>query len=77
MKIYTKAGDKGKTRLIGGCLVSKSDLRIEAYGSVDELNSQLGLLLVELESLPKFSALRGQLLRIQNELFNIGSLFCL
>lgn len=75
MKIYTKTGDKGKTRLIGGCLVSKSDLRIEAYGSVDELNSTLGLIVVELETEPSLSALRKQLFRIQNELFNIGSVF--
>ena len=43
MKIYTKTGDKGKTSLIGGTKVSKSDLRIEAYGTVDELNSYIGL----------------------------------
>ena len=44
MKIYTKTGDKGETSLIGGYRVSKSDLRIESYGTVDELNSWLGLL---------------------------------
>lgn len=43
MKIYTKTGDKGKTSLIGGTKVSKSHLRIETYGTVDELNSWLGL----------------------------------
>ena len=43
MKIYTKTGDKGETSLIGGYRVSKSDLRIESYGTVDELNSWLGL----------------------------------
>jgi cob(I)alamin adenosyltransferase len=42
MKIYTKTGDKGKTSLLGGTRVSKSDLRIDAYGTVDELNSYLG-----------------------------------
>lgn len=43
MKIYTKKGDKGETRLAGGELVSKADLRLEAYGTIDELNSFLGL----------------------------------
>ena len=43
MKLYTKSGDKGTTSLIGGTRVSKSDLRIEAYGTVDELNSYIGL----------------------------------
>ena len=43
MKIYTKTGDAGKTSLIGGTKVLKSDLRIEAYGTVDELNSYIGL----------------------------------
>ena len=43
MKVYTKTGDKGKTSLIGGKKVSKADLRIEAYGKVDELNSFIGL----------------------------------
>ena len=43
-KLYTKTGDKGKTSLLGGQKVSKADLRIEAYGNVDELNSFLGML---------------------------------
>ena len=43
MKIYTKTGDKGATSLIGGTKVPKSHLRIEAYGTVDELNSYIGL----------------------------------
>jgi len=42
-KIYTKVGDKGTTSLIGGTKVAKSDMRIEAYGTVDELNSYIGL----------------------------------
>lgn len=75
MKVYTKTGDKGKTRLICGCLTSKADLRIETYGSVDELNSQLGLVIVELENTSTLSNLRKQLAGIQNELFNLGSLF--
>ena len=44
MKIYTKNGDRGKTSLIGGKKVSKHDLQVEAYGSIDELNSFMGLL---------------------------------
>lgn len=68
-KIYTKTGDKGRTALFGGGKVSKDDIRVEAYGSVDELNAQLGMLtdLIEWEEEKKF------LLQIQNELFNMGS----
>ena len=44
MKIYTKGGDKGETSLVGGTRVSKADQKIEAYGTVDELNSVLGVL---------------------------------
>ncbi|MBO7255163.1 MAG: ATP:cob(I)alamin adenosyltransferase, partial [Paludibacteraceae bacterium] len=44
MKIYTKTGDNGETSLVGGVRVSKSDIRLEAYGTIDELNSFLGLL---------------------------------
>ena len=43
MKIYTKTGDKGSTGLVGGTRIPKHDLRIESYGTVDELNSYLGL----------------------------------
>ena len=46
MKIYTKKGDKGDTSLIGGLRVKKSNGRIHAYGTVDELNSMIGLLLI-------------------------------
>ncbi|HAZ26744.1 MAG TPA: ATP:cob(I)alamin adenosyltransferase, partial [Algoriphagus sp.] len=44
MKIYTKTGDQGITSLLGGVRVPKSDLRIDAYGTIDELNSYVGLL---------------------------------
>ena len=44
MKIYTKSGDKGETSLIGGKRISKDDIQIDAYGTIDELNSNLGLL---------------------------------
>ncbi len=68
-KIYTKTGDKGTTSLIGGTKVPKSHLRIEAYGTVDELNSYIGLckdLLVDEQS-------RKTLSEIQDRLFTIGS----
>jgi cob(I)alamin adenosyltransferase len=69
MKIYTKTGDKGKTSLFGGKRVSKHDLRIEAYGTIDELNSYLGLLAEQ-----EVNAKRKDFLRsIQSYLFTIGS----
>ena len=69
MKIYTKTGDKGQTSLIGGTRVSKSHLRIEAYGTVDELNSYIGLLRDQ-----EVNAVRKDLLKdIQDRLFTIGS----
>lgn len=69
MKIYTKTGDKGKTSLIGGTKVYKSDLRIEAYGTVDELNSYVGLCLDHLRS----GRINNVLAEIQDRLFTIGS----
>jgi cob(I)alamin adenosyltransferase len=69
MKIYTKTGDKGKTSLIGGTKVYKSDLRIEAYGTVDELNSYVGLCLDHLRS----DKIDNVLAEIQDRLFTIGS----
>lgn len=74
-KVYTKTGDKGKTLLATGKKVSKSDVRIEAYGTIDELNSHVGLLRDELVSLPKndeFDAIIANLKLIQNQLFDIG-----
>lgn len=69
MKIYTKGGDTGTTQLIGGTRVLKSSLRLESYGTVDELNSHVGLLrdLIETEEFV------NQLLEIQDRLFTIGS----
>lgn len=66
-KLYTKTGDKGQTSLVGGARVSKTDVRIEAYGTIDELNSHLGLL----------AAMAGdvkaaEILVIQRELFALG-----
>ena len=69
MKIYTKTGDQGKTSLLGGTRVLKSHIRIEAYGTIDELNAQLGLL-KDKEIDP---ALKENLFRIQHELFDIGA----
>ena len=69
MKIYTKTGDKGKTSLIGGTKVFKSDLRIESYGTVDELNSYIGLCLDHLKS----HSINNVLSEIQDRLFTIGS----
>ena len=68
MKIYTKTGDKGDTSLLGGKRVAKSSLRIEAYGTVDELNSHLGF--ARALVLPK--EIDEELLRLQSELFVLG-----
>ena len=70
-KVYTKTGDKGKTSLLGGKKVSKADLRIEAYGNVDELNSFLGLLKDQPEVEPRIA---NQFYWIQENLFTIGSI---
>ncbi|HFA47616.1 MAG TPA: cob(I)yrinic acid a,c-diamide adenosyltransferase [Bacteroidetes bacterium] len=68
-KIYTKTGDAGQTSLFGGRRLPKSHLRIDAYGTVDELNSYVGLLRDAIEN----DAFRGVLKEIQNRLFTIGS----
>ncbi len=73
MKIYTKTGDNGSTSLIGGKKVSKGHLRIEAYGSIDELNSYIGLLAAYTIN-EKHAAF---LTRQQHKLFNIGSILAL
>jgi cob(I)alamin adenosyltransferase len=68
-KIYTRSGDKGETSLGDGSRVPKSDPRIAAYGTVDELNAQLGVVIAG--ELP--DALRATLVRVQNELFDVGA----
>ena len=68
-KIYTKTGDKGFTSLIGGTKVSKGSLRIEAYGTIDELNSWIGFVN---DAISDFSA-NHALREIQDRLFTIGS----
>ena len=69
MKIYTKKGDQGHTGLIGGTRVSKGELRIEAYGTVDELNAYVGLI----RSFDIHPTAVLQLMEIQDRLFTIGS----
>ena len=69
MKIYTKTGDKGTTSLIGGTRLSKAHVRIDAYGTVDELNSYIGLL----RDQPVNEGRKELLKEIQDRLFTIGS----
>jgi cob(I)alamin adenosyltransferase len=73
-RIYTKRGDSGETGLVGGQRVPKDARRIEAYGTVDELNAFVGLAAVSCAEDPKLGALGGILLRVQHELFNLGSI---
>ncbi|GGB83437.1 hypothetical protein GCM10011352_06600 [Marinobacterium zhoushanense] len=68
-RLYTRRGDKGTTGLANGNRVAKTHPRIEALGEVDELNSLIGLLLADL---PEGDALQPALLKIQNELFDLG-----
>ena len=70
MKVYTKKGDKGTTQLIGGTRILKNSLRIETYGTIDELNSFIGLIRDQ-DINPKYI---NQLIETQDRLFTIGSL---
>ena len=75
-KVYTRNGDHGKTSLIGGVKVDKDDLRIDAYGTIDELNSVLGLCISEINKIENKKIKEETIkifTRIQNELFNLGS----
>ncbi|MCG8669641.1 MAG: cob(I)yrinic acid a,c-diamide adenosyltransferase [Pseudomonadales bacterium] len=72
-KIYTRTGDGGTTGLGDGSRVEKDDLRVEAYGTVDELNSSVGMILSE-DTVPE--NLREWLLEIQHDLFDLGSELC-
>jgi len=72
-KIYTRTGDKGTTGLGDGSRVDKDSLRVEAYGTVDELNSAVGLVLCT--ALP--DAVRDSLTRVQHELFDLGGELCM
>ncbi len=79
-KVYTRVGDAGQTSLVSGTRVSKADPRLEAYGTVDELNSAIGVLMAEIRRelktpalIPAIDDLLGTLTSIQMELFNLGS----
>jgi len=69
LKIYTKTGDEGNTSLIGGTKVSKSDIRIDSYGTIDELNSFIGMVADQLQD----EEIRKMLKEVQDRLFTIGS----
>lgn len=69
MKIYTKTGDKGETSLFGGKRVWKDDKRISAYGTIDELNAQIGVALTEIQN----EELKKAIISIQNKLFIVGA----
>lgn len=71
MPIYTKTGDKGDTGLFNGKRVSKASLRIEAIGTVDELNSVIGYAISNIKN--KKSNIKKELIRIQGDLFEVGS----
>jgi cob(I)alamin adenosyltransferase len=74
MKIYTKTGDKGTTKLVDGSCVEKFSPRVEAYGCVDELNSSLGVVRSSLQNAAQLTSLNPHLEVIQNQLFSVGSL---
>lgn len=74
MKIYTKTGDKGMTSLANGERVSKSELRIDTYGTCDELNSWIGYLRASMVSSSLYEEQNVQLQWMQNKLFNLGAL---
>lgn len=72
-RVYTKQGDGGQTRLVGGQLIDKHDLRIECYGTVDELNALVGACVVGARA-SNLNALAEVLVRTQNTLFNLGAI---
>jgi cob(I)alamin adenosyltransferase len=72
-KIYTRTGDQGKTSLIGGTRVSKAHLRLETYGTIDELNSDIGLVIATLAEPEPRRNLLPFLERVQSDLFDLGS----
>jgi len=73
-RVYTRLGDSGHTSLAGGQRLPKNDLRIEAYGTVDELNSFIGLARESAREIPAVAELDRILGRVQHELFNLGSI---
>ena len=72
-RVYTRTGDDGTTGLVGGSRIPKDDLRIEAYGTVDEVNSWIGLCRAAALDTTGAAALAADLLRVQQQLFNLGS----
>ena len=73
MKIYTKYGDKGYTRLYGGERVSKTHVRVEAYGTLDELTSFLGSTIAKLDNYEELSDIKKECENVQQQLFDCGS----
>src|SRR4051794_6863366 len=73
-RIYTKRGDSGETALVGGQRLAKDALRIECYGTVDELNAFVGLACLAARLDSRTFALATILVRVQHELFNLGSI---
>ena len=77
-RVYTRQGDRGETALAGGQRITKDSARIEAYGTVDELNAFTGAARATAEEVgaaePRLAMLAGILLRVQHELFNLGSI---
>jgi cob(I)alamin adenosyltransferase len=73
-RIYTRRGDAGETSLVGGQRVPKDEPRIEAYGTVDELNAFVGMAVVSCGEHPSLAPLALILLRVQHELFNLGAI---
>lgn len=69
-KVYTRHGDGGTTSLVGGVRISKSDVRLEAYGTVDELSAHLGLLVALMDDC---EGERDLVIQVQNTLFNVGT----
>jgi cob(I)alamin adenosyltransferase len=72
-RVYTRRGDAGQTSLVGGQRVMKNDPRIECYGTVDELNSFVGLALESVRRHAELQPLDAIMKRVQHELFNVGS----
>ena len=70
MKIYTKSGDRGSTKLIGGKDVEKHNIQVDVYGSIDELNSYIGLI----RDFTDDKYVKNSLIEIQKNLFNIGAI---
>ena len=66
-KVYTRTGDQGETSLVGGVRIKKSDIRLEAYGTVDELSAHLGMLVAMMSEGEE----RDTVIRVQNNLFNV------